>query len=89
MAKNVPAMQLAAHAKSSTLWGRKSKSFRVDGLLLLSIIIHALRAPLSKGQRYGWAGASKHINSKNYFNRPLSWISNFMWIYSLERIQPD
>ena len=43
MAKIVPAMQLAAHAKSSTLYGRsygvKSKFFRLDGLLLFCIIM--------------------------------------------------
>ena len=43
MAKVVSAMQLAAHTKSSTLYGRsygrKSKFFRLDGLLLFRIII--------------------------------------------------
>ena len=45
MAKIIPVVQLAAHAKSSTLYGRsyghKSKCFRLDGLLA------PLRAPLS------------------------------------------
>ena len=43
MAEIVPAMQLAAHAKSSALNGRlygvKSKFFRLDGLLLFCIIM--------------------------------------------------
>ena len=46
MAKNVPAIHLAAHAKSSSLYGRsvvrshgrKSNFFRLDGLLLFRII---------------------------------------------------
>ena len=51
--KIVPAMQLAAHDKCGTLYGRsyglKSKFFRLDGLLLFRIIMatpRALRAPL-------------------------------------------
>ena len=43
MAKIVPVVQLAAHAKSSTLYGRSygrtSKFFRLDGLLLFRIIM--------------------------------------------------
>ena len=43
MAKNVPAMHLAAHGKSSTLYGRsygrRSTFFRLDGLLLFCIIM--------------------------------------------------
>ena len=43
MAKIVPVVQLAAHAKSSTLYsrlhGRTSKFFRLDGLLLFRIIM--------------------------------------------------
>ena len=43
MAKIVPAVQLAAHAKSNTLYsrsyGRTSKFFRLDGLLLCRIIM--------------------------------------------------
>ena len=43
MAKIVPAMQLATHAKSSTLYGRphglKSKCFGHDGLLPFPIIV--------------------------------------------------
>ena len=43
MTKNVPAMHLVAHGKSSTLYGRsygrKSKFFRLDGLLLFCIIM--------------------------------------------------
>ena len=39
----VPVVQLAAHAKSSTLYGRSygrtSKFFRLDGLLLFCIIM--------------------------------------------------
>ena len=46
MAKNVPAIHLAAHTKSSSLYGRsvvrshgrKSNFFRLDGLLLFRII---------------------------------------------------
>ena len=39
MATIVPAMPLAAHAKSSTLYGRESKFFRLDGLLLFLTIM--------------------------------------------------
>ena len=39
MAKIVPVVQLAAHAKSSTLYGRTTKFFRLDGLLLLLFCI--------------------------------------------------
>ena len=47
MAKIVPVVQLAAHAKSSTLYGRTvvrsydrtTKFFRLDGLLLFRIIM--------------------------------------------------
>ena len=53
MAKIVPVVLLAAHAKSSTLYGRSygrtSKFFRLDGLLLLRATLRApqaLRAPL-------------------------------------------
>ena len=56
MAKIVPVVQLAAHAKSSTLYGRSygrtSKVFRLGGLLLFRITmglrcaLRALRAPL-------------------------------------------
>ena len=53
MAKIVPVVQLAVHAKSSTLYGRSygrnSNFFRFNGLLLFCIIIGlrwALRAPL-------------------------------------------
>ena len=35
----VPAVQLTTHVKSSTLYGRTSKFFRLDGLLLFCIII--------------------------------------------------
>ena len=61
MAEIVPAMQLAAHAKSSALNGRlygvKSKFFRLDGLLLFCIIMGlALRAPLlhQQGPHISW-----------------------------------
>ena len=37
MAKIVPVLQLAAHAKSSTLYGRTTKFFGLDGLLLFCI----------------------------------------------------
>ena len=44
MAKIVPAMQLAAHTKSSSLYGRsygrQSKYFRLDGSLLFPIIFN-------------------------------------------------
>ena len=43
VARIVPAVQLAAHVKSSTLYGRpyghKSNFFRLDGLLLFRIIM--------------------------------------------------
>ena len=39
MAKIVPVVQLAAHAKSSTLYGRTTKFFRLDGLRLFCIIM--------------------------------------------------
>ena len=39
MAKIVPLVQLAAHAKSSTLYGRTTKFFRLDGLLLFRIVM--------------------------------------------------
>ena len=43
MAKIVPVVQLAAHAKRSTLYGRSygrtSKFFRLDGLVLFRIIV--------------------------------------------------
>ena len=35
----VPAVQLTTHVKSSTLYGRTSKFFRLDGLLLFCIIM--------------------------------------------------
>ena len=35
----VPAVQLTTHVKSSTLYGRTSKFFRLDGLLLFFIIM--------------------------------------------------
>ena len=49
MAKIVPVVQLATHAKSSTLYGRSygrtSKFFWLDGLLLFRIIMgNAVRA---------------------------------------------
>ena len=54
MAKIVSVVQLAAHAKSSTLYGRSygrtSKFFRLDRLLLFRVIMglrFTLRAPLS------------------------------------------
>ena len=39
MAKTVPVVQLAAHAKSSTLYGRTTKFFRLDELLLFRIVM--------------------------------------------------
>ena len=39
MAKIVPVVQLAAHAKSSTLYGRTTKCFGLDGLLLFRIVM--------------------------------------------------
>ena len=46
MAKIVPVEKLAAHAKSSTLYGmsngRTSKFFRLDGLLLFRIVMGLL-----------------------------------------------
>ena len=46
MAKIVPVVQLAAHAKSGTLYGlsngRTSKFFRLDGLLLFRIVMGLL-----------------------------------------------
>ena len=39
MAKIVPVVQLAAHAKSSTLYGRTTKFFGLDGLLLFRIVM--------------------------------------------------
>ena len=36
---SVPAVQLTKHVKSSTLYGRTSKFFRLDGLLLFCIIM--------------------------------------------------
>ena len=39
MAKIVPVAQLAAHAKSSTSYGRTTKFFGLDGLLLFRIVI--------------------------------------------------
>ena len=36
---SVPAVQLIKHVKSSTLYGRTSKFFRLDGLLLFCIIM--------------------------------------------------
>ena len=39
MAKIVPVVQLAAHAKSSTLYGRTTKFFRLDGLLLFCTVM--------------------------------------------------
>ena len=48
IAKMVPAMQLAAHAKCNTLYGRsyglKSKNFKLDRLLLSRIIMGLLSA---------------------------------------------
>ena len=35
----VPAVQLTTHVKSSTLYGRTTKFFRLDGLLLFCIIM--------------------------------------------------
>ena len=35
----MPAVQLTTHVKSSTLYGRTSKFFRLDGLLLFCIIM--------------------------------------------------
>ena len=54
MAKIVPVVQLAAHAKSSTLYGRtvvqlygrKTIFFRLDGLLLFCIVM-GLRATMA------------------------------------------
>ena len=54
VAKIVPVVQLAAHAKSSTLYGRTvvrsygrtTKFFRLDGLLLFCIVM-GLRSPSS------------------------------------------
>ena len=39
MAKIVPVVQLAAHAKSSTSYGRTTKFFGLDGLLLFRIVM--------------------------------------------------
>ena len=39
MAKIVPVVQLAAHAKSSTSYGRTTKFFRLDGSLLFRIVM--------------------------------------------------
>ena len=52
MAKIVPVVQLAAHAKSSTLYGRTTKFFRLDGLLLLLFcIVMGLRSASSAIRR--------------------------------------
>ena len=54
MAKIVPAVQLAAHAKSSTLhgqsYGLKSKYFRLDGLILFPIIM-AIMSKCGKNEK--------------------------------------
>ena len=51
----VPVVQLAAHAKSSTLYGRSygrtSKFFRLDGLLLFCIIMGLRSASLAINSR--------------------------------------
>ena len=51
----VPVVQLAAHAKSSTLYGRSygrtSKFFRLDGLLLFFIIMGLRSASLAINSR--------------------------------------
>ena len=51
MAEIVPVVQLVAHAKSSTLYGRSyghtSKFFRLDGLLLFRTILRASNSALN------------------------------------------
>ena len=47
----VPAVQLTTHVKSSTLYGRTSKFFRLDGLLLFCIIMG--KHPASSAMNYG------------------------------------
>ena len=51
MAEIVPVVQLVAHAKSSTLYGRSyghtSKFFRLDGLLLFRTILRAANSALN------------------------------------------
>ena len=61
MAKIVPVVQLAAHAKIITLYGRSygrtSKFFRLDGLLLFRIIMgYAVRA-----SRAAISAITKHV----------------------------
>ena len=61
MAKIVPVLQLATHAKSSTLYGRTTKFFGLDGLLLFLIVM-------------GLRSASSAIilkNSSRTFSKPL------------------
>ena len=52
MAKIVPVVQLAAHAKSSTLYGRTTKFFWLDGLLLFCIVM-GLRSASSAMNPHG------------------------------------
>ena len=60
MAKIVPAVQLAAHAKSSTLhgqsYGLKSKFFRFDGLILFPMIM-AITSKCGKNDKSSTRGA--------------------------------
>ena len=71
----MPAVQLTTHVKSSTLYGRsygrKSKFFRLDGLLLLFCIIMGLRSASSAiiaTDREQWNSGEIYIGLSNLTN---------------------
>ena len=71
----MPAVQLTTHVKSSTLYGRsygrKSKFFRLDGLLLPFCIIMGLRSASSAiiaTDREQWNSGEIYIGLSNLTN---------------------
>ena len=78
----VPAVQLTTHVKSSTLYGRTSKFFRLDGLLLFctimglrsasSAIVNHIRSTYHKNARLYFQSDSQNKEGKVPIRRAFS-----------------
>ena len=77
----MPAVQLTTQVKSSTLCGRTSKFFQLDGLLLFCIIMglrSASSANIFKLNGTPWLLGNKMISSRSYNNwHDLSLVEKF------------
>ena len=76
------AVQLTTHVKSSTLYGRTAKFFRLDGSLLFCIIV-GLRSASSATISYNFSSRKLAVRSQNilWVILPLSSLSSYSKVY--------